>query len=154
MSTLARWLGGTSNRTFVAYPIAIAAIETAFAGGVPRLEGRGLLLLAGGYLLYMLCGRYRSRLGGGGPGVSVPPQRLVVSGPYSIVRNPMYLGHLVFMLGLAVTFRSWIAAALLVASAIWFDRRVRDDEARLAGLFGAGYADYSARVKRWLPGVL
>ena len=152
--SLVRWLSGTSNRTFIVYPIAIAAIETAFAGGVPPTEWLGLPLLAGGYALYKLCGRYRTRVGGGGPGVSVPPQRLVMSGPYSIVRNPMYVGHLVFMLGLAVTFRSWIAAALLVASAIWFDRRVRDDEARLAGLFGAGYADYSARVKRWLPGVL
>ncbi len=154
MRSVLRWLGGTSNRTFVVYPVAIAVIESALTRGVPRIDWFGVPLLAGGYLLYKLCGRYRSRLGGGGPGVSVPPERLVTTGPYRFVRNPMYVGHLVFMLGLAVTFRSWIAAVLLVGTAFWFDRRVRDDEARLADRFGAAYAEYAKRVKRWVPGVL
>ncbi len=154
MRAFVRWFGGTSNRTFVACPIAIVAIESARAGGVPRFEWLGVPLMAGGYLLYKLCGRYRTRLGGGGPGVAVPPERLVTSGPYRFVRNPMYAGHLVFTLGLAIAFRSWIAGGLLVASVVWFDRRVRRDEARLAGLFGPVYADYAARVKRWVPGVV
>jgi protein-S-isoprenylcysteine O-methyltransferase Ste14 len=38
-------------------------------------------------------------------------------------------------------------------NAIWFHRRVLDDEARLRALFGAQYTDYQARVKRWIPGV-
>jgi protein-S-isoprenylcysteine O-methyltransferase Ste14 len=60
----------------------------------------------------------------------------------------MYLGHLVFMLGLAVTFRSYVALALLALSAIWFHRRVVADEARLVERFGADYTDYMRRVKR------
>jgi protein-S-isoprenylcysteine O-methyltransferase Ste14 len=65
----------------------------------------------------------------------------------------MYLGHLVFMLGLAVTFRSYVALALLALSAIWFHRRVVADEARLVERFGADYTDYMRRVKRWVPWV-
>src|SRR5712691_4106078 len=49
---------------------------------------------------------------------------------------------------------SWLAAAVFVFHAAWFDRRVRDDEARLTALFGDRYREYLARVKRWIPGLL
>jgi protein-S-isoprenylcysteine O-methyltransferase Ste14 len=65
----------------------------------------------------------------------------------------MYLGHLIFMLGLAVTFWSWFALVLLAARAVWFHIRVLRDEERLAGRFGDSYAVYRRRVKRWLPGI-
>jgi protein-S-isoprenylcysteine O-methyltransferase Ste14 len=66
----------------------------------------------------------------------------------------MYLGHLIFMAGLAITFRSWAAVALLVFHIFWFQRRVVEDEARLEALFGAEYAAYKRRVKRWIPYVI
>jgi protein-S-isoprenylcysteine O-methyltransferase Ste14 len=99
-------------------------------------------------------GSYRSRTGGGGPGIAIPPDRIVATGPYRWVRNPMYLGHLIFLAGVALLLRSWLAAAVLALHAVWFDRRVRDDERRLAGLFGEPYREYCRRVKRWIPGVL
>ena len=40
--------------------------------------------------------------------------------PYRYTRNPMYLGHLIFMVGLVLTFWSWFALILLVARATWF----------------------------------
>jgi protein-S-isoprenylcysteine O-methyltransferase Ste14 len=79
---------------------------------------------------------------------------LVVTGPYRYTRNPMYLGHLIFMLGLAITFRSWLALALLAFHAVWFHRRVLGDEARLLALFGDEYARYMRSVKRWIPVLL
>lgn len=84
-----------------------------------------------GYLQYRLTGQFRSAHGGGGPGVDVPPTRVVIDGPYRFTRNPMYLGHLTYFAGLAVTFRSFFALALLVVHAIWFHRRVVADETRL-----------------------
>ena len=130
------------------------AVEALVEQGSPRIFPWALPLLAWGYLQYRLVGNYRARLGGGGPGISVPPERIVSQGPYRWVRNPMYLGHLIFLLGLALLLRSWIAAAVFVAHAFWFDRRVRDDEARLEALFGDPYREYCRRVKRWIPGVL
>ena len=91
--------------------------------------------------------------GGGGPGLEVPPKSIVTEGPYRYTRNPMYLGHLIFMAGLAVSFGSWLAAALLVFNAVWFHRRVLRDEARLESRFGPAYLAYKARVPRWIPGV-
>lgn len=149
-----KWLGGSSNRTFVVWPLVLFGIEALIQQGVPRISWWGLPFLAWGYLQYKLVGRYRTREGGGGPGISVPPDRIVEVGPYRFVRNPMYLGHLIFFLGMALTLGSWIAAAVFVFHAFWFDRRVREDEARLAQRFGPAYADYCRRVKRWVPGLL
>ena len=149
-----RWLKSTSNRTFIVWPLALLAAEAMLQQGAPTIHWWGLPLLAWGYLQYRLVGNYRARIGGGGPGISIPPDRIVDSGPYRWVRNPMYLGHLIFFAGLALTLDSWIALAVFVFHAFWFDRRVREDEERLAGLFGDPYLDYCRRVKRWIPGIV
>jgi protein-S-isoprenylcysteine O-methyltransferase Ste14 len=83
----------------------------------------------------------------------VPPKSIVAKGPYRYMRNPMYLGHLIFMAGLAVSFASWLAVGLLAFSAMWFHRRVRKDEAGLESRFGSSYLAYKAQVKRWIPGL-
>lgn len=161
-----RWLKSTSNRTFAVYPVCVVAFELALHRATHGTWGAratfatygmvpwGIVLLAWGYLQYRLVGRYRLRLGGGGPGTAVPPQRIVAQGPYRFVRNPMYLGHLIFMLGLALTFRSWLGLALFAFHVVWFQRRVLDDEARLLSLFGDPYRAYMAQVKRWIPGIV
>lgn len=149
-----RWLRSTSNRTFVLWPVLLCCAETALQRGLPAIDPLGLPLLAWGYLQYRLVGNYRLRVGGGGPGISIPPERLVASGPYRWCRNPMYLGHLIFFAGLAIALSSWLAAGVLAYHLVWFDARVREDEARLAALFGDRYLDYLARVKRWIPGIL
>lgn len=118
-------------------------------GGQLRIQPWFAPLLAWGFLQYWLIGRYRARRGGGGPGMQVPPDRLVMSGPYAWCRNPMYLGHLIFLAGLALTLHSWPATALAVANAFWFHARVRRDERRLRELFGRPYDEYCSRVRRW-----
>jgi protein-S-isoprenylcysteine O-methyltransferase Ste14 len=147
-----RWIKGTSNRTFVLWPIVLLLVQALLDGGWPRLNWWALPLLAWGYAQYRLVGRLRTQRGGGGPGMSNPPHRLVTNGPYALTRNPMYLGHLIFFLGLALLL-SWPAWLVLAAHLFWFDRRARYDEQHLSQLFGADYASYRARVKRWLPGV-
>jgi len=149
-----RWLSSTSGRTFILWPILLVGVEAALQHGVPRIEIWALPLLAWGYLQYYFVGRYRVREGGGGPGISIPPEHLVTGGPYRWCRNPMYLGHLIFLAGLALALQSWLAAAVLAIHAVWFDRRVKGDETRLVALFGDAYRDYQVRVKRWIPGLL
>lgn len=150
---LSRWFASTSNRTFIAWPIVLVAVQALLQGGVPQVQWWALPLLAWGYLQYRLVGNYRARIGGGGPGISIPPDRIVDTGPYRFVRNPMYLGHIIFFLGLALVLRSWLALAVFVFHAVWFDLRVREDETRLLGIFGGPYLSYCKRVKRWIPGV-
>jgi protein-S-isoprenylcysteine O-methyltransferase Ste14 len=148
-----RWLGSTSNRTFIVWPLALFALEAVLQQGVPRLHWWAAPLLAWGYLQYKLVGTFRTREGGGGPGILKPPERIVERGPYRWIRNPMYLGHLIFLAGLALWLGSWAGAIVCIAHAAWFDLRVREDEARLAALFGEPYREYCRRVRRWIPGV-
>jgi protein-S-isoprenylcysteine O-methyltransferase Ste14 len=148
------WLGRTPVQTFILCPLAVIGIELAHHGGGIIFVPSGLPVLVWGYLQYQLVGRYRIGQAGGGPGMATLPQRIVDEGPYRYTRNPMYLGHLIFMLGLALTFWSWFGLILLVARAAWFQHRVRGDEVRLAATFGPEYAAYRARVKRWVPGII
>ena len=152
--TLRRWLKSTSRRTFVLYPVCILAFEFLVRRGDLVFVPWGLPFLVWGYLQYRLSGQYRTRMGGGGPGLSNPPERIVDSGIYAYTRNPMYLGHLIFMTGLAITFWSLAALALLAVHIPWYQRRVRGDEAHLTAMFGREFIDYTVRVKRWIPGVL
>src|SRR5215471_10215175 len=149
-----RWLVRTPVQTFVLCPLAVVAFEFALHRGEIIFVPWGCSLLVWGYLQYLLTGNYRLPRAGGSRGMEVPPDRIIASGPYRYTRNPMYLGHLIFMMGLALTFWSWFALALLTVRAAWFHRRVLHDEQRLNARFGADYAEYRSRVSRWIPGIL
>ena len=79
-----------------------------------------------------------------------PPDRVLTTGPYAFSRNPMYLGHIIFMLGLSLSTGSKLAWAILLANLPWFQSRVLYDEQRLREKFGAEYKAYCRRVRRWL----
>jgi protein-S-isoprenylcysteine O-methyltransferase Ste14 len=81
------------------------------------------------------------------------PDRLITTGPYAVTRNPMYLGHLVFLAGLALVTRSPLAVVAAVGHVPWFAARVHRDELRLQERFGAPYDEYCSQVPRWLPGL-
>ena len=147
--TIRRWLASTPRRTFVLYPVLVVLSELLLRGGSLVFNPEGLVFLAWGYGQYRLSGNYRTRHGGGGPGLDKPPQRIVDTGVYAYIRNPMYLGHLIFMLGLIITFSSWLAAALLIFHMWWFHQRVLEDEAHMRKLFGREFDAYCARVRRW-----
>jgi Phospholipid methyltransferase len=153
MDGLTRLLRRTPFRTFILYSILTVAWEFWSNGGRIQFQPIFLPLMLWGYLQYRLCGVYRRKRGGGGPGLEIPPERLVLSGPYRYTRNPMYLGHIIFLAGLALTFDSVFAAAITIATAIWFHLRVRRDEARLLERWGEAYRRYLLITKRWIPGL-
>lgn len=149
--SLRRLFTSTSRRNFLLTPAVVAVAQLAQRRPV---DLRWTPLLAVGYLMYDAAGDYRTAHGGGGPGQSgPPPERIVQTGPYAFTRNPMYLGHLVFLTGLALTTRSPLAAAALAINVPWFDRHAQRDEERLTELFGEPYTAYRERVPRWLPGL-
>ena len=148
-----RFVRRSPFQTFVLVPLLVLACELAL--GDVRLQPAGLVLMLWGYAQYRLVGRYRVRLGGGGPGLSgAPPERLVESGIYRWTRNPMYLGHVIYMIGVAVFFSSWAGALIAAGRAAWFHARVLRDERGLARQFGEPYVAYTQRVKRWIPFLL
>jgi protein-S-isoprenylcysteine O-methyltransferase Ste14 len=79
--------------------------------------------------------------------------RVVDSGPYALVRHPMYSGAIVFFVGAALLLGSWWGVAMSLLFVVLFAIRAGIEERTLtAGL--PDYADYAARVRyRLLPGL-
>ena len=141
-------LSSTSTRTFVVLPAAVLVEQGLARRG---LRPRWLPLLLWGYVQYRLAGDYRIARAGGPPGLSQGfPERIVTTGIYARTRNPMYLGHLIFLTGLALVTGSPLAVVALPVLGPWFDRRAAHDEQRLLERFGQPYAEYRDRVPRWL----
>jgi protein-S-isoprenylcysteine O-methyltransferase Ste14 len=75
-----------------------------------------------------------------------PDQRVVSTGPYAVVRHPMYTGALVLLLGTPVALGSWWGLLMVVPMAGVLALRILDEEKVLVrGLHG--YADYRRRVR-------
>jgi len=140
----------TPLRTFVFYPAVVLMWESLTKENLV-LNPYFTPLMIWGYLEYRLVGRYRIKHGGGGPGLENPPERLVSTGPYAYSRNPMYLGHLIFLLGLTLTLHSMASGLITIGTAIWFHSRVLKDEKRLDKRLGKPYLEYKDKVKRWVP---
>lgn len=76
---------------------------------------------------------------------------LVTSGVFRYTRNPMYLGMLLVLVGWTAFLASPVALVGVAAFWAYIDRfQIRPEEAALAALFGQAYADYTARVRRWI----
>lgn len=76
---------------------------------------------------------------------------LVTAGIYHYTRNPMYVGLLLALLAWAVFLSSAWAFAGPVAFVLYLNRfQIVPEEKVLAGMFGAAYSKYQARVRRWL----
>lgn len=76
--------------------------------------------------------------------------RLITSGPYAFVRNPMYVGAFGWGLGGLLMYHTW-AMALIAVSMLVFIRRARREEEALSAQFGDAWAAYARRVPAWLP---
>jgi protein-S-isoprenylcysteine O-methyltransferase Ste14 len=76
---------------------------------------------------------------------------LVCSGIYRITRNPMYLGLFFILVAWAVFLSSAWALLGPIAFVLYIGRfQIAPEERVLAGLFGADYAAYQTKVRRWL----
>lgn len=90
--------------------------------------------------------------GGGTPAPVAPTARLVVSGAYRFVRNPMYVAVVSIIVGQALLFVHWQVAAYAVAigAAMWSFVRIYE-EPILSRRYGAQYDAYRANVPGWWP---
>lgn len=116
---------------------------TVYTGGV---------LFAAGLGLGAICVFGFAHRGRGTPAPMDPPRRLVITGPYRWVRNPMYLGLVTALFGEALALHSAPVAVLaLVIAAVVTAFVSRFEEPGLERKFGAEYVAYRQRVHRWIP---
>ncbi len=111
-----------------------------------------LVPLAAGSCIYLWCLWDFATFGRGTPAPIDAPIRLVVRGLYHHVRNPMYVGVLLVILGWALYFSSprLLLYAAVIGSAFHLFV-VAYEEPALRRTFGADYERYCARVRRWVP---
>ena len=78
--------------------------------------------------------------------------RLVTEGPYSVVRNPLYVLNFIGAVGFGLAIESpEIALALGAGFAVVYPAVVRQEEETLARAYGEQFARYCANTPRWLP---
>jgi protein-S-isoprenylcysteine O-methyltransferase Ste14 len=82
---------------------------------------------------------------------NMPTTTIVQTGPYRFTRNPIYLGMLLGLVGLAIAFDSlWLLGMLVPFALVIRYGVVAREEAYLERKFGSAYRPYCARVRRWL----
>lgn len=76
---------------------------------------------------------------------------LILDGPFRLSRNPMYLGMIVLLIGIAIGLGSVTPWLVIPAFVVLVSRRfVVAEEHKMEVEFGAKYLAYCARVRRWL----
>jgi protein-S-isoprenylcysteine O-methyltransferase Ste14 len=112
----------------------------------------GIVLVAAGVAVLVQCFAGFAREGRGTPTPAVPTDRLVVSGAYRHVRNPMYVATAAVIVGEGLLLARpvlFAAAAVYVATLAFCGRRW--EEPRLRARFGPPYDAYRRAVPGWWP---
>ena len=78
--------------------------------------------------------------------------RMIISGPYRIVRNPAYLGSLLTLIGVGLGLGSWLSALVLaLAGLVAFGQRIHVEDAALTRAFGDEHLAYRKRKAALIP---
>jgi len=120
--------------------------------GLPLLRGIGVLLAVAGAVPLIESFRRFAVEGLGTPAPIAPPQRLIVTGFYRYVRNPMYVGVVAVIAGEALILGD--ARLLTYAAIVWLGFHIfvlAYEEPTLRGSYGAEYDAFRANVPRWIP---
>jgi protein-S-isoprenylcysteine O-methyltransferase Ste14 len=130
----------------------LEAAGVATPAAIGPLQVTGMALAAAGGLIALWSILAFVFVGRGTAAPFDPPRRLVVSGPFRYVRNPIYIGAGLAMLGAAIYYGSaallaylGLLAVIIQLFVVWYE------EPTLTRLFGAEYDTYRRRVRRWLP---
>ena len=112
----------------------------------------GMVVALGGGAIALWCILSFALVGRGTPAPFDPPRRLVVSGPYRKVRNPMYLGAGLALSGASFVYESFAllgyAAGFFLVTHLFV---LLYEEPTLRRSFGSEYEAYCRQVRRWWP---
>jgi protein-S-isoprenylcysteine O-methyltransferase Ste14 len=110
-----------------------------------------IFALAGGTLGLYCVGLFLTT-GRGTPAPFDPPKVFVAKGPYRYVRNPMYVGGVLALVGVSLILSSM--SILILAALFWILAHIMvvlNEEPGLKKRFGDSFVRYTHQVNRWLP---
>lgn len=112
----------------------------------------GIVTMTVGSILILICVIFFVIKGKGTPAVFDPPTEFVAAGPYAYVRNPMYIGGFILLVGFGLYHLSLSILVLAIILIVVFHFFVvLVEEPNLERLFGKSYLDYKKKINRWLP---
>ncbi|MGC1422741.1 MAG: isoprenylcysteine carboxylmethyltransferase family protein [Terracidiphilus sp.] len=117
------------------------------------LQIAGLILTIGG-CLFAIWARIALGRNWSGRATVKAGHELIVSGPYSLARHPIYTGLLLASVGTALAFAEWrciLGLALIVSG---FAAKIGQEEKLMMQAFPDAYPRYRQRVKALIPGLL
>lgn len=118
----------------------------------PRWNGVLLQILALPAILGLSAVHEFAVRGRGTPLPYDPPERLVTSGPYAYIANPMQLATVLLFVVWAIMLGSvWLMAGSAVALAYGVGLAGWHEDQQLAARFGGAWRDYRRHVPRWWP---
>ncbi len=134
------------SRIFAALMVAVLLVSEPRLGW--NLSRNGLMFLGYALIIFGAFGRvYCSAFIGGRKNDTV-----VRSGPFSVVRNPLYVFSFIALAGVGMQSGMLsITVILLGAFCLYYPKVVAKEEAFLAHKFGEQYAQYTREVPRWIP---
>jgi protein-S-isoprenylcysteine O-methyltransferase Ste14 len=141
----------------VAPGVVAGYIPLALLRGGPQIETGFLTYLAYplwliGVIILLWCFWDFLVKGRGTPAPIEPPKELVATGLYNYVRNPMYVGVLIIIIGHFLWFKTiWMIAHAAVVFLAFHLFVTLYEEPHLKRTFGTAYEDYTNKVPRWIP---
>ena len=112
----------------------------------------GLVPIVAGVVIYFWCAHSFVFFGKGTPIFTVPTKKLLVTGLYRFVRNPMYIAGLLVLAGEVLLFQSRDLLIYLLVMFGFFNVIIfAVEEPYLSNKFGDTYKQYCKSVRRWIP---
>jgi protein-S-isoprenylcysteine O-methyltransferase Ste14 len=134
-------LAGLALNWLMPLPFVPAAVPTGWLGAM-------VFALA---LSLFVCAIATITQAGSNVPTNLPTTTIVDTGPYRFTRNPIYLGMVLGLIGLAIALNSlWLLLTLVPFAVVIRYGVIAREEAYLERKFGDGYRGYRARVRRWL----
>ncbi|MFC1658118.1 methyltransferase family protein [Candidatus Omnitrophota bacterium] len=88
-------------------------------------------------------------------GYAVKLEKLTTSGPYALLRHPLYLGTMLIAIGFVIMLKIYVSGALfIVLMASIYYRTIKKEELMLEERFKEAYSDYKKRVPALFPRIL
>jgi len=116
------------------------------------ITAAGIAVEAMGLVLAILARRHLGRNWSGEISIKVDHE-LIRSGPYQLLRHPIYTGLLTMYAGTALVTGTWLAIAGFAIAVFAYVRKIRLEEVNLQVAFGAEYETYRRESWALVPGL-
>jgi protein-S-isoprenylcysteine O-methyltransferase Ste14 len=135
---LKRWF---KLRFFITYPFGIFVLL--FCSPTQNSFSLGIWFIVAGLIVRLWSNGY-----------AIKTVALTTSGPYSLVRNPLYLGTILITMGFMIMLNTAYAGLIfvIILLAVYY-RTIKSEEKALTARFGQAYLDYKRKVPMLMPTV-